>query len=85
MAQKVWVYTSIEFSDGEFSYEQEVRKDRGEAETDWGERVADIGFALEDMGVEDEDIEVKYDAENLYYEMRHNGDYCLVFVEEYEV
>ena len=84
MAQKVWVITRIECFDGEISYDQEIEKDRPNAECRWGEKVDDITEYLHNNCL-DEFADEKYDAENLYYEMRHNDDFALVFGEEFEV
>lgn len=74
--KKVWIASRIEYADGKFEMvDQKVCATREDAEGWWEEWIADIGFALEDMGADEDEIETEYDADNLFYELRYEGDY----------
>lgn len=82
--KKVWVITKIEFYDGEFEIKQEIESDRNNAECRFGERIDDVGEYIESNGI-DGIVDENCDADNLYYEMRYNDDFALVFGKEFEV
>ena len=84
--KKVWIASRIEYADGKFEMvDQKVCATREDAEGWWEEWIADIGFALEDMGADEDEIETEYDADNLFYELRYNGDFVWVVAKEVEM